>query len=421
MKSLLVIKRRELVDKDFFRFLLPLFFILLADSLLSYAFPVIINEKIGSSFALGIIMAASSVVGVGMDLLIPRYLNNRGWKTYLFVAIAISFLYPIFILIGDVFMPVLFFLFGSIVWGIYFEFISFAEQGYIIDEEPVKDVSTDWGIVYVLWQIGSLISPIIGAVLISISVLYFSLTVVFIQTIALLLFYLAIVKYKNDTNKKRKLKSHTHISIKLMKEISLLKLLTSKLFLVLLTSISANMIIALFWTVGGVMGEQLTGHESTSWIALFVFNLAILAGTVFLIINPINKNKEEITFALILSSSLLMSIFLFTNDINILFGLIFGLSISAAISVPLNESIFSDIAKRDDELELFITSLSRIGISFAYVMGPISAGVLGEFMSYKDVVGVFGVVTLIPLTYIYFHRKKIRLPKKQLREFLKES
>ncbi len=419
MKSAVVIKRRQIIDRNFLKYLYPLFFTLFADSILTYAFPVIVNDELNSPLSLGLIMAASSVVGIIMDLLIPKLFTKSTWRDFLFISILLSILYPIFIHLGTQSSPTIFFLLGSIIWGIYFEFMSFSEQGYIVEEEPKSDFTSDWSIIYVLWQIGSLISPILGAFLLANSILHFSATVIAIQLIALLIYYFVLIKYRNET-KRKNVRSHVNTSLKLFKEFSILRVLSSKVFPVFLVGVCGGMILATFWTIGGIYGEELAGSQEKGWVVLFVFNMAVLIGSTLLIYFPIKKKKKKISqVALFLSSLLMIPIFLL-DDLWVILLFVGLLSFASSIVIPLNDAVFSDLAQRSKDYEMYIMSLSRITISLSYVIGPLFVGILGEYFIYSEVLSIIGVVILIvSLLATLITPVSIRLPIKKLQEIIK--
>ncbi len=415
MRSGLIIKRREIIDKNFLKYLYPLFFILFADSVLTYAFPIIVLEELESSTTLGLIMAASSVIGIVMDLVIPKLFARSTWREFLMISIVLSILYPVFIYLGTLSAPILFLLLGSVVWGIYFEFLSFSEQGYIVDEEPKSDFTGDWSVIYVLWQGGSLLSPIIGAFLLSMSILHFSSAVVSIQSIALVISYLALVKYGSKKKKRKIIRSHFRASLKFINEVTVFRLLSSKVFSVFLVSILGGIIHASFWTIGGIYGEELLGGSNRGWIVLFIFNMSILLGTTFLIYFPIDKHKMKIAQVSLLISTIFMIPVFLVRDINLILILIAVLSLFSSFVIPLTNSIFSDLANRSNDYEIYIMSISRIAISLAYVIGPLFVGIIGDFFNYGEVISITGAILfLLTIFTIIINPKAIRLPRKKL-------
>ncbi|MCA9386678.1 hypothetical protein KC669_01445 [Candidatus Dojkabacteria bacterium] len=421
MRSQILFRKDKSSHRHFVKFLYPLFAILLADSILAYSFPIIVNNEVQSSIMLGIIMAVSSVIGIGMDLIIPKFFQKFTWKEFMILGIIVSIGYPIVIHIGTYSLSILMFMLGSVIWGIYFEFLAFAEQSFLVEEEKRADYTKDWGIIYAIWQFTALLSPILAAFLLAQSILYFSVSIVAIQICALLICYFLILRIRQEAIEERnkKIRSHARTAIKFLTEISLFELLGSKILPVFLVGFFNTSLIALFWTIGGIYGEELTGSTENGWIILFLFNLGILLGTAFIIYRPINNNKMKSSqLFLMISALLLIPISFFQNkELIVLFiGL---MSISISVVGPLNDSEFSDLAERNHDSEIYIMSLSRMMNSLAYVVAPLLAGILAEYVSYENVFSLFGVLIFLMTLFIYFRSpNKIRLPEKRINEII---
>ncbi|MCA9381512.1 MFS transporter, partial [Candidatus Dojkabacteria bacterium] len=399
-----------------------LFAILLADSILGYSFPIIVNDQLQSPIMLGIIMAVSSVIGIGMDLIIPQFFRKTTWKEFLVLGIIVSIGYPIVIHIGTFSLSVLMFMLGSIIWGIYFEFLSFAEQSFIVEEERRTDYTKDWSVIYAIWQFTALLSPIIAAFLLSQSIIYFSTSIIAIQFCALLICYFLILQIRKEALEERnhKIRSHTRTAIKFLKELTVFEFLGSRILSIFLIGFFNTSIIALFWTIGGIYGEQITQSTEFGWIVLFLFNLGILLGTGYLVYRPVQRNRMKLAQLLLMLSALLLIPISFIQSKELIVATIALMSISISMVGPLNDSEFSDVAERNEESEIYIMSLSRMMNSLSYVIAPLVAGILGEYVSYEKVFSIFGAIIFILTLYIYLRTPdKIRLPQKQINELIK--
>ena len=117
--------------RNFVRLLLfsfPLFFILLADNVMSYVFPIVVQTSLHSNTWLGIVMALSSVCGIFCDFLFPQLLVGRSWRFQLFAGIVFAFLFPVTLQLGAFFTSVYLFILATLIWGVYYEFLQFSQQ-----------------------------------------------------------------------------------------------------------------------------------------------------------------------------------------------------------------------------------------------------------------------------------------------------
>jgi hypothetical protein len=74
-------KKTILTPRRIVLFCFPLFFIFLADSVMSYIFPILVAKTTQSNTILGIIMALSSLLGILCDFIFPQLLRNRSYTT----------------------------------------------------------------------------------------------------------------------------------------------------------------------------------------------------------------------------------------------------------------------------------------------------------------------------------------------------
>ena len=71
----------------FVLFCFPVFFLALAEAIMSYVFPIVVESSTGSNTVTGIILSLSSIVGLLMDFALPQLLKGRGWRFQVIAAI----------------------------------------------------------------------------------------------------------------------------------------------------------------------------------------------------------------------------------------------------------------------------------------------------------------------------------------------
>ena len=107
---------------------LVLFFILLGDAILSFWVPNLLQNSLRNATVMGFIMSFSSVVGLGTDLILPQLLKGITVKNLIYLAVITSIIFAITLIEANYLPIILLFLFAMAVWGLYYEFLGFAQQ-----------------------------------------------------------------------------------------------------------------------------------------------------------------------------------------------------------------------------------------------------------------------------------------------------
>ena len=214
-------------------FLIALFMFRLADGVLGYIFPIVVEQELNSNLYMGLIMALSSITGLVCDFTFPTLISSKNWKQLLVVSILLALLFPLTTYLGQIFGLVIFFLLATIIWGIYFEFNIFSVQDYIIYQDKKRNFSKDWGLIGILVGMVEVVAPIIGASLLVISgPIYFAV----VSIIFLIALYIGksldTDKSLDEVNKKV---GKTKELIKLIKEVKMWELMAVRVWQCLLS------------------------------------------------------------------------------------------------------------------------------------------------------------------------------------------
>lgn len=412
--------RKKAVKTKLALYLMPLGLIFLADSTMSYTFPVIVETHLHSNILLGVVMSVSSITGIIFDLLIPKIFPKDSWKKMLVGGILISALFPIFTVLGTYGNAFFFFLMASVSWGVYYELISFTQQDFVVNEEPKSSFAKDWGIIAMMLELAALVGSILGATLLTRTHYQYGFTVVAIQSIALIIsiFFLVNITRKKKTQEQEEKKSYRSI-VKgvyfLITEVKYWKILLSRLFPIIFVILAQQIVISTYWTFGGLFGESLANEKLPEWTVMGLFTSALLFGNLTITALKIEKHKKKISQLAILTAGLLLSTLFFINNHLVILAMIFLSSYVIAMSFSLNEAVLSDISERSKEVELYILSLARATVSFVYIVGPLALGIVAEFIDYQSVFGLAGIVSgSIALGLLFSTPKKIKLPQNEL-------
>lgn len=398
---------------QFIAFLSPLFLILLADSMMAYSFPIVVEESLGSASQMGFIIGLSSVAGIAIDVFFPQFVRADSWKKLFSIGIILSLFFPISMLLGTYSYPFLFFAIATFFWGGYFELITFSMQDFIINEEKKKNFNRDWAFINIFWQIASFIAPIVAIVAFEHSVTTLANQVIFFQIAAFIIFVLITIR--NTKDDKKHLQSHVRKSISFLREIQVFELLSSKIWVPMAITFLLNVTIAIMWDFGGLFGEVLANETIPGWLFFSCYTVAVMIGSFILASFPVQKKQTQLSLLCLFIGGICIAGFYFTQSSFIIFSLTFAAYLFFAIVGPLNDSVYSDLASRNKGNEIYLLSLHRLVTSFTYVITPVLVGILIEMFHFKNTFALCGVVIGICALLILISRpKNIRLPQRKL-------
>jgi len=409
----------DLIPKQFSRntfvyFLIPLFLILLGDGIIAYIFPLVLGEHVSSNLLIGLIMSLSSVIGIACDFLIPIVFPKYGWKFQLIVGIILAVTFPIATAIGDTYSIVWMFLLAVILWGVYYEFIMFAQQSFIVKEEDRKYYSHDWGIIEILTNIVEVSAPIIGAfILIRGIVTYTSVTIIIEVLAFIFAILLVIVKRDVQANKPQ---SQFKEYISFFKELKSWKILSKKVYIILIMAIIVEIVSAGFLTFAGLYGEELIANPDWNWLLITLATVPYMIGSfVIYRLNVKNGKKRFSQIAILISGILLSLLFFFGGHLIPILILVFISNLVMSLCWPLDDAIFSDLQKRLGKHGLHLIGLSQASYSIAYIIAPTLMGFLADRVGYNNSFAIIGLIAAITgVILLIITPRKLRLPHKEL-------
>lgn len=394
-------------------FFLSFFLIIIADGTMSYVFPIVVEERLNSNTFMGIIMALSSVTGFICDFLFPSLISRKNWKQLLMACVFFAFLFPLFSYYGEVFNIVLFFVTASIAWGVYYEFLAFSQQNYIVENNKEHSFSKDWSLLAVLISIMEVIAPILGSTLLIVGGYAYPVFVLTLLSIALMVLMLLGPNKKDDFVE---VKSVSRELFKLVKEFRMWDILYGKVWQVLLVSFVLQSIFATYWTFGGLFGKQLVGEEGPDWIVMILYAIPCLIASLLLSRFIIKKRKKLLSQIFLITGGFLMLMLLFTQGSVFITGFLILLSsLMFAFAYPLNNAVFSDLGTRlGREKNHLFGMLNAIG-SMAFIIVPIFLGMISDKFGYIYAFAFIGTFAMLAgILLIVKTPKKIHLPQKEI-------
>lgn len=377
----------------------------LSDAILSDWVPGFMQEMLGGSLLMGLAMSFSSVVGLGADLLFPQLMKNVLVNQLMKWALAASLLFSAslyFVSIKPV-LPALLLAMG--VWGVYYEFLSFANQQFVADVAGTKDRSKVWSIVGVVRNFSYFLGPIIGGYILTKSGNSGVIIVSAVITLVALL-TMSLVGMRN--NEKVVLETK---SINLFAEFSHWWVLLEHVWPVVMISLVLGLIDATFWTTGTVLSDTLAQEHQWGGMFLPLYMLPSMFVGFVVAKWGIYKGKKRMSEVFLMLGGLFFAGIGFSNGVYWQLLMVFLGSCMLSVSYPLTDAVYSDIVSRMGRERKHMVGLSSSTVSLAYIVGPILAGLIasrvGERMTFSSMgVGVAVVAWLL----LIVTPKKMKLP-----------
>ncbi len=398
-------------------FCLPLAFVFLVELTMSYYFPIVAENTLGSNFSVGLIVGAANICAILCDLLLPQLFSKRGWKFFFLGAVGMQIGFPFFTNLGFIFNSIYFFILAAIFWNIYFEFFSFARHNFIATVEKRDNFTRSWGITSVIVSITSIIGPILGSTLLSTGIGNASIVFTIFHILVIIFTLILVLKTPNTIPlHKVRINSKLKSELRVFKEFGYWKVIGLRILPILILGLTIAIVNASVTTVGGLMGEELLGGKHLDWLIIVIFDCpALVTGILLAKFRIVNHKKHYSQILLILGSIPLMLLILSNHNALIVLILFLICSICFSSAWVLNESVYSDLQQRAKENKVHISSMERIGESFGFLTGPILIGFLSDISNYFYAFSIVGTICfLVGIFLLATTPRKLRLPQGEL-------
>ena len=333
----------------------------------------------------------------------------------LIIAILLAIFFPISTYLGSSAKYVNLFIIGTIIWGIYYEFLSFSQQSFIISEDSSGEYTKDWGIIYAIGQITAILGPIIGSFLLGIDLLVSNFSINFIQVLSLILaaFVIWQLPYRPLISEQIEIKSLFTVR----KEVNYWRILSFKIWPLILTNILVISVTATYWTLGGLLGQELVGKYNLDWLVMVLYFAPLVLGSLILVKVPVMNGKKRLSnISLLIGGIILSSIFFFQTMQIAVFIVIVLSSFALSFAGPLNEAVYSDLLDRMGKSRLHLIGLSKATVSVAFIIAPLATGILADKIGYYATFSFLGIiVAIIALLLLVLTPKKLKLPQTELK------
>lgn len=380
------------------------------ENMISLLFPLVSERIVNSALLIGAIISGTTIISILCDFIFPQILKASNWKQQFVIGILIAILLNTTLYhslnTSDVYLLIL----SGLLWSLYYEFCAFAVNNFLAVSEKGNNFSYDWGLISVVYNITSIIGPILASFVAN-DFFVFLLGFELMALIGIVFLGLISPKAEEEVHKS-KLKQ----TIDLMKELKIWELLIPKVLPLFVFSIVIGMIDSFYWTIGALFAEDLFQREDLTFVPIVIYSVPFIFGGLIIAKINLKKYKKKISQLMLFIAGLVMSLFFFIdhNSIGSILLIIIS-SLFLALAGPLNDAAYSNLLQRLGKNMEHLVGIKKMSYSIAYLIGPVFAGFLGQFFGYGMSFGVLGIIAIIvSLTLILTTPRKLILPQQEI-------
>jgi len=392
-----------------------IFFLYLGDAIVSDWAPVYMQETLGGSLLMGLMMSFSSLVGFAADLVLPQLFRKVTERRMVMLAISSVFMAAGVYLWTTHFPLIALFLLGMGIWGLYYEFLNFGLSSFVVKIAPLSSRSGVWSVIGVVSSIAYCIGPLIGSWLF---LWRGNLVIIFVYAALALIAYVVWLAVGIKDKKKAVEEKEESEGFNLLEEVEYWRVLFHHVWPILLVSYILGIVDATFWTTGVVLSDVLSKQSWLGGFLLPAFTLpAIFLGIVVARMG-IYKGKKKMAEKFMLLSGVLMAAIGFVDSpaAIVFLALLVGVMISMAWT--LVSAVYSDILARMGKEQKHLMGMSSSMTNLAYITGPVMAGVMANSIGEKQTMMWIGAaVALAAFVLLFVTPKKLKLPQTEMAEW----
>jgi MFS family permease len=412
----LSVSKNKLTSRHlFFLYCLSLGFLLFVEAVMAYYFPIVLEDAMGSNLSAGLVIGLCNLAALACDFIFPEIFKKKTWKFLYLAAIILQFGYPGFTNLAIAVGGVGIFVVAALFWNVYYEFMAFSRQNFIVTNEKKEDYSRSWGIISVIGGIVGIIGPIVGSYLLK-EALVNRVIIFSIFQILTLIIGLFLVSMSPKKEQEHSLRRPIHRKLSIFKDLKLWEILGLRVFPIIILGIIISLIGSAVMTFGGLMGVELFGGEDLDWLLIVVFAVPSIIVSLIMSKFPVKKYKKLFSQMLIILAGFCLALmpFIKTYPFLILTGFFFC-SFFLSIAWILNEAVYSDLSERAKDEILYINGMERLNDSIGFLLGPIIIGLLADKTDYYTAFSFVGFACMIfGIVLMMITPRKIKIPHQEL-------
>ncbi len=393
-----------------------IFFIFLSDAIISFWVPNFLQNYFNNNALLmGVVLSFSSLVGIIFDFTFPQFISKVTSTKLIFFSFLISILVGLSLLLG-IFRPmILIFLISMGLWGIYYEFLGFADKEFVAHKVPLEEHSSAWAVISLFKSLAYFLGPAIAGWL-------------FIRNenspifIAISFSIIGLFIFFSLKRTKEKEVSLNFKEFNLFSEFKHWAYLFKYVWPILILSFILWLIDCMFWTTGAVLGLSLT--QKSFWGALFLpfYTLPSLIIWYPIAKVKISHGKKKRAIICIATAGVFLVLLGLFDKVFWNLAMVFLASTFLGIAFPFLDATYSDIIERVGKGDKHLIGMSNSIFSLSYIVGPIFAGFLVKISSESSSFSIMGIITIIvSLVLLLVTPKKLLVPKVEINKWEKHE
>ena len=403
------IKNINYQDEKLTNFLSILFLLFLIDAILSYWVPNFIQNIVGNSFYMGLIVSFSSIIGLIFDMIFSEALIGSRVKKVIWLLAGGIGLFIIFLGLSFLKPLLIFLLLAMAGWGFYYDLFGFSSQQYVSETTSVQNRPLVWSIVSFIRNLAYFIGPIIVVKLLFNDDRLVLLSGVFILILASL--SLLFSHFKNKSS------SFKHQTVSFLAEFRHWQVLFDRVWPLLIVSFILGLIDATYWTTGTIVTNNLAKISNWGGLFLPLYILPFLLSGGLISKFKIQVNNRLI-LALLISAGGLLALINVYPSLFWKLAIVFISSTLLAISWPLINADYTNLLVRMRRKREHLIGLSDSMLNLAYIFGPILAGGIAALVGGIRTFTVMGLALVgVNLILWLILPGNIKLPQKEIKSW----
>lgn len=394
-----------------------IFLISLHDGIMSYMAPVIIEERLNNTFLVGAVLSVSAFFGMFLNFIIAQFFALKDYAFFMGGTLMFALGLPlIFLFLPKELIP---FVFAMILWSVYYELRNYSKYDFVHKFLPTEKNTLAWSVMTIFQSTSYMLGPAITVYLVAKHAnfpLYASLA---ITSLTILVFFIFLAFYKRGEQQEDVVHEKPRSFIK---ELSIFKVLTKRIWALVIFSFATTLLDVTFWTTGVLYAEKL--RVQSQWGGLFLILYCL--PTIFIgwviphIYKPLGKKRTALIAGILAGISLV--ILGLTKNIFSILTLVVFISIFYDTSTILIFATFEDYVTRLDETKHDLVSIGQFSGNLAYTIGPVLMGFIAQKSNFGMSFLAAGVLIIISAIFALFVMpRKIRMPHKEIEQTLKRK
>lgn len=408
------IKRRFGIDPMWRRvsvFMFVMFFVFLADAMLSDFVPGYLENIMGSPLLMGLVMSTSSVAGLILDLLFARVLRNLSVSKMVMLAFAGCIGFVGLLLVSTYWPFILILVLAMVTWGLYYEFFGFSGQKFVVGIAAPTQRTAVWSVIETLRAIAYAIGPLALAWVTQYGERQSLIFVALVLCVGFVMFGLMKTKYKPEVEVE-------HAKITIWHEVQHWTSLFKHIWPMVILGITLVLIDAVYWTTGTVVNDQLALQHPLGGFFITTYMLSSMFVGVVFGRKEIKSHKKMMAFIFTLISGIVL---MFMTVIQVWWWYLLVVLLSSMMSAlawPLLDAVYTDLLARMGRENIHMIGLKNASNSIAYMIGPILAGGMATLVgNIESFVYMGGLLVVVSIILLIFTPRKLKLPQTEIQNW----